>query len=196
MKFVSVAVGGLARAYFRPARRPHLPDRRRDQRHRPGLGQAVPRGRGSRRRDGASARARSADARSTRCARPLSRHIDARARRWSSRKSRGCSSSPCRPSAAGSMSCCMSPGSAVAKFGDGPLHECSDEGWEHVMQINATGRVPDQPRTPCGSCSASRSTPPACGGPSSMWARSWTGRRRRLISARSPTPPARGPSGH
>lgn len=25
------------------------------------------------------------------------------------------------------------------KFGDGPLHECSNEGWERVMQINAFG---------------------------------------------------------
>ncbi|MFI5457303.1 MAG: SDR family NAD(P)-dependent oxidoreductase [Isosphaerales bacterium] len=25
------------------------------------------------------------------------------------------------------------------KFGDGPLHECSNEGWERVMQINAYG---------------------------------------------------------
>jgi NAD(P)-dependent dehydrogenase (short-subunit alcohol dehydrogenase family) len=25
------------------------------------------------------------------------------------------------------------------KFGDGALHECSDEGWEHVMQVNAFG---------------------------------------------------------
>jgi len=25
------------------------------------------------------------------------------------------------------------------RFGDGPLHECSSEGWEHVMQINAYG---------------------------------------------------------
>ena len=25
------------------------------------------------------------------------------------------------------------------KFGDGPLHECSDEGWECVMQTNARG---------------------------------------------------------
>ena len=25
------------------------------------------------------------------------------------------------------------------KFGDGPLHECSSEGWEHVMHINAFG---------------------------------------------------------
>jgi NAD(P)-dependent dehydrogenase (short-subunit alcohol dehydrogenase family) len=25
------------------------------------------------------------------------------------------------------------------KFGDGPLHECSNAGWEHVMQINARG---------------------------------------------------------
>jgi NAD(P)-dependent dehydrogenase (short-subunit alcohol dehydrogenase family) len=25
------------------------------------------------------------------------------------------------------------------KFGDGPLHECSTEGWEHVMQVNALG---------------------------------------------------------
>src|SRR5215475_11966524 len=25
------------------------------------------------------------------------------------------------------------------RFGDGPLHECSDAGWEHVMDVNATG---------------------------------------------------------
>ncbi len=25
------------------------------------------------------------------------------------------------------------------KFGDGPLHECSDEGWDHVMEVNALG---------------------------------------------------------
>jgi NAD(P)-dependent dehydrogenase (short-subunit alcohol dehydrogenase family) len=25
------------------------------------------------------------------------------------------------------------------RFGDGPLHECSNEGWEHVMRINAFG---------------------------------------------------------
>ncbi len=25
------------------------------------------------------------------------------------------------------------------KFGDGPMHECSNEGWERVMQINAFG---------------------------------------------------------
>ena len=25
------------------------------------------------------------------------------------------------------------------KFGDGPLHECSNEAWERVMQINAHG---------------------------------------------------------
>jgi NAD(P)-dependent dehydrogenase (short-subunit alcohol dehydrogenase family) len=25
------------------------------------------------------------------------------------------------------------------KFGDGPLHECSNEGWEHVMRTNAQG---------------------------------------------------------
>ena len=25
------------------------------------------------------------------------------------------------------------------KYGDGPLHECSNEGWERVMRINAQG---------------------------------------------------------
>ena len=50
------------------------------------------------------------------------------------------------------------------KFGDGPLHECSNEGWERVMQINAFGRLPDQPRGRADRCSSNRSTRPACGG--------------------------------
>ena len=32
------------------------------------------------------------------------------------------------------------------KFGDGPLHECSSEGWDRVMRINACGVFLDQPR--------------------------------------------------
>ncbi len=30
-------------------------------------------------------------------------------------------------------------GMSGRKYGDGPLHECSDEGWEHVMRTNARG---------------------------------------------------------
>jgi NAD(P)-dependent dehydrogenase (short-subunit alcohol dehydrogenase family) len=30
-------------------------------------------------------------------------------------------------------------GMSGRRFGDGPLHECSSEGWQHVMQINALG---------------------------------------------------------
>jgi NAD(P)-dependent dehydrogenase (short-subunit alcohol dehydrogenase family) len=30
-------------------------------------------------------------------------------------------------------------GTSGRKFGDGPLHDCSIDGWEHVMKINAAG---------------------------------------------------------
>ena len=44
-----------------------------------------------------------------------------------------------RCSAAGSTSSSTSPGSAGGRFGDGPLHECTDEGWDAVLEANARG---------------------------------------------------------
>ena len=32
-----------------------------------------------------------------------------------------------------------SAGLSGRRFGDGPLHACTDEGWDHVMQVNARG---------------------------------------------------------
>ena len=32
------------------------------------------------------------------------------------------------------------------RYGDGPLHECSDDGWDRVMEVNAPRRVLDEPR--------------------------------------------------
>src|SRR5262249_15278810 len=32
-----------------------------------------------------------------------------------------------------------SAGLSGRRYGDGPLHDCTVEGWEHVLQVNATG---------------------------------------------------------
>ena len=67
--------------------------------------------------------------------------------RWNSRSSstrvktelRGCSHSPWRHWAGVLTFSCMLPGSAVGKFGDGPMHDCTREGWERVLRTNAEG---------------------------------------------------------
>ena len=50
------------------------------------------------------------------------------------------------------------------KFGDGPLHECSNEGWERVMQINAFGVFLTNREAVQVMMLSNRWTRPACGG--------------------------------
>ena len=58
---------------------------------------------------------------------------------WVKRALHGCSHSPLTHWADVSTSFCTSPGSVVGTLADGPLHECTTEGWERVMRINAEG---------------------------------------------------------
>ncbi len=65
------------------------------------------------------------------------------------------------------------------KFGDGPLHECSDGGWDRVMEINAVRRLPDQPRRrPVHAAAAGRRVR-AAGHGGERRLRCWTAPRRR-----------------
>ncbi len=79
------------------------------------------------------------------------------------------------------------------KFGDGPLHECSDGGWDRVMEVNAAGvfltnraAVRFMLRQPVDAFGLRG----AVVNVGSVLDRA----RRRPSSGRSPTRPARGPS--
>ena len=45
---------------------------------------------------------------------------------------------------AGSTFCTTSPAAAAGRFGDGPLHECTDDGWHHHARRQPDQRLPDQ----------------------------------------------------
>ena len=152
-----------ARATPRPARRPHLPDRGRDQRDRPGLGAAVPRGGCARRRG----RAIAGD-------RPLG---DWPSSRRSARSGSSRSSSPTGERAVARLFAFALDalggrldilfhvaGISGRKFGDGPLARVFERrlGTRDADQRASACSSPTA--RPCGSCSSSRSTRPACGG--------------------------------
>ena len=80
------------------------------------------------------------------------------------------------------------------RFGDGPLHECTVEGWDAVLDANARSTVPDQPggRPTDAGAAARRRRPARDGAEHGLGARPVA--VARLLRHLSPTPRARGRS--